>query len=64
MMDNYQFAIEELSLSGAVGLGQCSVSTVYRWASEINRRLTFGKYPWRVKADVKNRIIYRINEEV
>lgn len=60
MMDNYQFAIEELSLSGEVSLGKCSRSTVYRWARKINDRLTQGNYSWRVKADAKTRTIQAV----
>lgn len=59
-MDNYQFAIEELSLSGEISLGKCSRSTVYRWAKEINARLTQGNYFWRVKADAKTRTIQAV----
>ena len=54
-MNNYQLAISELSLSGGIGLGNCSASTVYRWEKEINRILEAEKYDWRVKADVKAR---------
>lgn len=60
-MDNYQFAIEELSLSGEISLGKCSRSTVYRWAEEINARLTRGNCSWRVKADAKTRIIQAVS---
>lgn len=54
MMDRYQYAIEELSLSGAVGLGPCSKSTLYRWVSIINERLEAKKYDWRVKGNVSD----------
>lgn len=60
MMDNYQFAIEELSLSGEISLGKCSERTVCRWAKEINARLTRESYSWRVKADAKTRIIQAV----
>lgn len=60
MMDNYQFAIEELSLSGEISLGKCSKRTVYRWAKEITARLTQENYPWRVKVDAKARIIQAV----
>lgn len=63
MMDNFDYAIAELSLSGTIGLGRCSESTVYRWAREINARLEAEKYDWRVKADAKNRSIYVASEE-
>ena len=56
-MDTYDWAIEELALSGTVGLGPCHPSTVYRWARTINKRLEAGKYDWRVKPDVKNRAV-------
>lgn len=60
MMDIYQFAIEELSLSGEISLGKCSKSTVYRWAKEINARLSRGNYSYRVKAAAKTRIIQAV----
>lgn len=53
-MNSYQYAVQELALSGAVGLGPCSKSTVYRWAREVNDILKTEKAEWRVKADVKN----------
>ena len=65
-MNNYQLAISELSLSGGIGLGNCSASTVYRWEKEIksssiiNRILEAEKYDWRVKADVKARALFVI----
>lgn len=54
-IDNYEIAIAELSLSGEVSLGQCSKSTVYRWARIINEHLAYEKCDWRVKPDVKTR---------
>lgn len=56
-MSNYQLAIEELALSGSIGLGKCSVRTVYRWAKKINEILEAGNYDWRVKPEVKTRSI-------
>lgn len=52
-MDTIQFMIEELALSGEIGVGRCSVSTLYRYARQINERLESGHYDWRVKADIK-----------
>lgn len=52
--DEKQFAIEELSLSGEVSLGNCSKSTLYRWRNEINDRLQISKCDWRVKANPKD----------
>ena len=43
MMDKYQFAIEEIGLSGAVSLGKCSESTLRRWGRKINQRLAWEK---------------------
>ena len=43
-MDQYQMAIQEIALSGGVGLGRCSTSTVYRWARTINAILEREKY--------------------
>lgn len=57
-MDNITMAIEELYLSGAISLGKCSRSTVYRWTKEINWRLEFEKCDWRVKANYKDCSIY------
>lgn len=59
-MDNYDFAIEELHLSGTVGLGRCSASTVYRWAHIINDRLKTQHIEWRVKPDIKGRALYAV----
>lgn len=59
-MDQYQFAIEEMALSGEVGLGECSKSTVYRWAREINNRLAFQKATWRVAPDIPGRALKAI----
>ncbi len=56
-MDTVQYMIEELCLSGTVGVGARSKSTVYRYVRRINERLTAEKYDWRVKADVKNMAI-------
>lgn len=48
-MNGYLMAIEELALSGAIGLGRCHPSTQRRWVREINAILEHGKYPWRVR---------------
>lgn len=54
-MDNIDFAIQELALSaGAISLGKCSKSTLYRWAKEINRRLETTHCDWRVKVNTKD----------
>lgn len=60
-MDKYGWAIEELALSGEVGLGDSSISTVYRWAREINRRLDHENYDWRVKVNDKARSLYQVS---
>lgn len=52
-MDTIQYMIEELALSGEIGLGACSKSTVYRYVQKLNERLEAEKYDWRVKADAK-----------
>lgn len=56
-MDTIQYMIEELSLSGAVGVGNCSKSTLYRYVRQINERLERERYDWRVKAKVKDMAI-------
>lgn len=60
MMDTLQYMIEELALSGIVGVGNCSKSTLYRYVRRINERLTAEKCDWRVKADAKNMSIVMI----
>ena len=57
-MNDYQPAISELSLSGCIGLGRCSDSTVYRWANAINEILERERYDWRVKANYKEKALY------
>ncbi len=57
MMDTVQYMIEELALSGVVGVGRCSRATLYRYVRRINERLIAGKCSWRVKANVKNMTI-------
>lgn len=50
----YQWAIEEMSLSGkGVSLHPCSSSTMYKWARECNAILAREKAGWRVKANMK-----------
>ena len=56
-MNDYQPAISELSLSGCIGLGRCSDSTVYRWAKAINEILERERYDWRVKANYKEKAL-------
>lgn len=56
-MDTIQYMIEELSLSGAVGVGNCSKSTLYRYVRQINERLERERYDWRVEAKVKDMAI-------
>ncbi len=56
-VDNIAMTIEELGIDGAVSLGRCSRSTVYRYKNEINRRLAAQKFNWRVTADVKDRTL-------
>lgn len=59
MCSQYRMAIEELGLSGAVSLGRCSRSTVYRWARECNAILEHERMGWRVRADAKNSCLVR-----
>lgn len=56
-MNDYGMAIEELALSGAISLGKCSVSTLYRWRNEINERLERERADWRVVAEKDGRVI-------
>lgn len=44
-------AIEEIAVSGEVGIKKCSASTLYRWCRAINEHLRKNKYEWRVKAN-------------
>lgn len=66
-LDSYDWAIQELSLSGSVGLGPCHPSTLTRWARIINQRLTAQKANWRVKTDHKtntlNVVMYSIDTD-
>lgn len=59
-MDTIQLVIEELCLSGEVGIGECSRSTLYRHARQINERLEREKYDWRVMANIPNMSIVAI----
>ena len=56
-MDTIQYMIEELCLSGAVGAGKCSKSTLYRYVRQINERLERERYDWRVEAKVEDMAI-------
>lgn len=56
-VDGYDMAIAELSLSGAISLGKCSVSTLYRWRNKINERLERERADWRVEAEKDGRVI-------
>ena len=56
-MDTIQYMIEELCPSGAVGVGKCSKSTLYRYVRQINERLERERYDWRVEAKVKDMAI-------
>ena len=38
-MRDITMAVEELSLSGSISLGKCSVRTLYRWGGDINKKL-------------------------
>lgn len=60
MMTQYDYAIAEISLSGEVGLGNCSPSTVYRWAKIINEMLDREKCEWHVKPVIKSRSLVPI----
>jgi len=51
-MDKYRMAIEELALSGVIGIPG-SARTVYRWARNINEILERENYGWRVRVDTK-----------
>lgn len=62
-IDAYTMAMQELLLSGEIGLGRCSVSTVYRWAREINKRLAREQASWCVKADIPGRSLKAVPYE-
>lgn len=53
-MRDITMAIEEISLSGGISLGECSLRTLYRWRNAINWRLTKGNYDWRVRVNKKS----------
>ena len=56
-MRELQLAIEELSMSGSISLGNCSLRTLQRWCKDINTILESGKYEWRVCVDKDNMCI-------
>lgn len=58
-MRDLQLAIEEISLSGSVSLGNCSIRTLQRWCKDINEILGTGNYDWRVCVD-KNSMCLKI----
>lgn len=55
-------AIEEIAVSGEVGIKKCSASTLYRWCRAINEHLRKNKYEWRVKAS-KSTMTIRVRED-
>lgn len=61
-MRELQLAIEELSMSGAISLGKCSLRTLQRWRKDINDILESGKYEWRVCVD-KGDMCLRVKED-
>lgn len=50
-MRDITMAVEELSLSGSISFGKCSVRTLYRWGRDINKKLAAGNYDWRVQVN-------------
>lgn len=62
MKRELQLAIEELGMSGAISLGKCSLSTLYRWCRDINEILEIGKYEWRIYVDKKDMCL-RVKED-
>lgn len=47
-------AVEEIGLSGSVGLGRCCKSTVKNWVNDINDYLEYNKFDWRVIGQHEN----------
>lgn len=50
-MRDILMAVEELGLSGSISFGKCSVRTLYRWAGDINKKLSAENYDWRVQVN-------------
>lgn len=61
MENNYRLVIAELAFDGSVSLGQCSRSTVTRWARDINDILEREGYEWRVKANYNEKALYQVD---
>lgn len=60
-MSPYQTAIEEIACDGVVSLGNCSISTLRRWAGKCNEILRNGGYGWRVAFEPDGRILRRVS---
>lgn len=62
-MRDIVMAVEELSLSGSISLGNCSASTLYRWGRDINEMLSAGNYDWRVQVN-KNDMCLEVIDKI
>lgn len=61
-MRDIAMAVEELSLSGSISIGNCSVRTLYRWGRDINKRLAAGNYDWRVQVNKEDMCLELIDK--
>ena len=61
-MRDITMAVEELSLSGSISLGKCSVRTLYRWGGDINKKLAAGNYDWRVQVNKEDKCLEVIDK--
>ena len=61
-MRDITMAVEELSLSGSISLGNCSVRTLYRWGRDINKKLAAGNYDWRVQVNKEDKCLEVIDK--
>ena len=60
-MKDIELWVEEILFDKSIAV-VCSVSTMYRWAKEINEYLEHNKYDWRVKANIKEMSIDMVIE--
>ena len=49
-------AVEEIGLSGHVGIGRCCKSTLKNWVNDINDYLEANHFDWRVVGQWENKM--------
>lgn len=58
-MDRLNILIEEIALSGSVGIPAKSPQTVRNWGKKVNEHLEANGFRWRVRVNVKNQTLTR-----